>query len=229
MWRSVELQVLPGPVSVRYPQISTVFSYSGPSNDSSWGTPGTAHLTILAELENYSNNQVSGTLRVTVPNTQINIEQTFTIQGKAQQTIVFSNESFPLLNVANPNIWWPWQMGSQEFYNVTFTVSGSAVYDTLNTRFAIRQVSSELLLNKYRLYRVNGQRILIKGGGWSPDLFQRESFSTQPSDSSRLAAEISYTKALGLNSIRLEGKFPEEQFWSAADDAGILLLPGWCW
>jgi len=33
--------------------------------------------------------------------------------------------------------------------------------------------------NGNRLYFINGQRILIKGGGWTPDLFLRASKTKQ--------------------------------------------------
>ena len=54
--------------------------------------------------------------------------------------------------------------------------------------------------NGARSFSINGVPVFIRGGGWASDLMLR------PKDDARLAAEFAYTKDLGLNTIRLEGK-----------------------
>jgi exo-1,4-beta-D-glucosaminidase len=71
-----------------------------------------------------------------------------------------------------------------------------------------------------RLFKVNGQRIYLRGGGWASDLLLRW-------DPARLAAEMGYVLHLGLNMIRLEGKLEADAFYDRADELGIVLLPGW--
>ena len=41
-------------------------------------------------------------------------------------------------------------------------------------------------------------------------------------------AELSYTKDMGLNTIRLEGKMERDEFFDMTDRMGILVMPGWC-
>src|SRR5262249_39552307 len=64
--------------------------------------------------------------------------------------------------------------------------------------------------------------VLIRGGGWAPDMLLR------PPSPARLDAELSYVKEMGLNTIRLEGKLERAAFYDEADARGILVMPGWC-
>jgi len=53
--------------------------------------------------------------------------------------------------------------------------------------------------------RSTERRFFIRGGGWSPDMMLRE-------NPARLEDEIRYTRDMGLNTIRLEGKLETEEF-----------------
>ena len=65
--------------------------------------------------------------------------------------------------------------GQAGTYNLSleFDVDGK-VSDQAETRFGIREVKSEVLAANRRLFSVNGKNILIRGGGWSPDMMLRE-------------------------------------------------------
>jgi exo-1,4-beta-D-glucosaminidase len=71
------------------------------------------------------------------------------------------------------------------------------------------------------VFSVNGKRILIRGGGWSPDMILRE-------NSQRMEDELRYVQDLGLNTVRLEGKLEVPGFFEYADRNGILVMAGWC-
>ena len=71
------------------------------------------------------------------------------------------------------------------------------------------------------LFSINGKNVLIRGGGWSPDMMLRE-------NSQRVRDEFRYVQDMGLNTIRLEGKLETKEFFDLADERGILLLAGWC-
>src|SRR5262249_36661144 len=62
--------------------------------------------------------------------------------------------------------------------------------------------------------------LLIRGGGWSPDLFLRW-------DRTSVADRLRYALDLGLNTIRLEGHIEPNEFFDLADELGVLTLPGW--
>jgi exo-1,4-beta-D-glucosaminidase len=72
-----------------------------------------------------------------------------------------------------------------------------------------------------RLFKVNGKPILIRGGGWSPDMLMRR-------NSERLRHELQYVQDMNLNTIRLEGKIESDEFFNLADEKGILVMAGWC-
>jgi exo-1,4-beta-D-glucosaminidase len=50
----------------------------------------------------------------------------------------------------------------------------------------------------------------------------------RPAPRERLEAEMRYTREMGLNTIRLEGKLESDLFYDLADEYGILVMPGWC-
>ena len=90
------------------------------------------------------------------------------------RTITFAPANYTALHVRSPVLWWPWQMGAQPMHNLSVWFSAAAPAagsapacqaDVLRTRFAIRQVSSELDKNAHRLFRVNARPLLIRGGG----------------------------------------------------------------
>jgi exo-1,4-beta-D-glucosaminidase len=68
---------------------------------------------------------------------------------------------------------------------------------------------------------VNGKKILLRGGGWSPDMMLRE-------DPKRMEDEFRYVQDMGLNTIRLEGKLEKKEFFDMADRKGLLIMAGWC-
>src|SRR5206468_1549751 len=93
--------------------------------------------------------------------------------------------------------------------------------DRQSVRFGIRQVTSEFTPQGGRLFKVNGKPILIRGGGWSPDMLLRE-------DPVRVEQHFRYVRDMGLNAIRLEGKMETQHFYDLADGYGILVMAGWC-
>ena len=109
---------------------------------------------------------------------------------------------------------------------ITFTLNSdgdgnSIVSDTLHKRIALREITDIIDSNGHRLYKVNGKPILIRGAGWTPDLFLR-------TNATRQEAEISYVKHMNLNTIRSEGKFETEHWFDLCDEQGILVMIGWC-
>ena len=69
------------------------------------------------------------------------------------------------------------------------------ISDSLNRTFGIREITSELTSDGFRLYKVNGNPILIRGAGWSPDMFLR-------TDPQRQEQEFIYMRDMNLNAVR---------------------------
>ena len=123
---------------------------------------------------------------------------------------------------ANPRLWWPVHVGPQNLYDLNLEVSvHGASSDQDSIRFGIREASSELNDKGYRVFKINGRPILVRGGGWAPDMFLRSS-------AEREAAEIRYVKDMNLNAIRFEGKTESRRFLEICDREGIMVIAGWC-
>ncbi len=100
-------------------------------------------------------------------------------------------------------------------------VANGKILDEQQIRFGVREVTSELTAQGHRLFRINGQPIVIRGGGWSPDMMLRQCAGS-------VAAEFDMVRDLHLNTIRLEGKIESNEFLRLADERGVFVLAGWC-
>ncbi|HXP16295.1 MAG TPA: beta galactosidase jelly roll domain-containing protein, partial [Terriglobales bacterium] len=210
LWRDVTITTS-GPVELRYPTV--VPKVDSPANDK-------AHLTVTALLRNATGHPVRGTLKGRIEKTEFS--QEVELGAGEAKDVAFTPEQFSQLNFDHPRLWWPAQMGKPELYslNMEFSVDGK-VSDRSETRFGIREVKSEVLAANRRRFSINGKNILIRGGGWSPDMMLGE-------NSQRLRDEFRYLQDMGLNTIRLEGKLETREFLDLADERGLLVMAGWC-
>ena len=210
LWREVYLTTS-GPVALRYPTV--VSKLNPPANDS-------ARLTVTAQLKNGTNHAVKGTLKGRIED--VKFEQNVELAPNEAKDVTFLPEQFQQLVLANPKLWWPAQMGTPNLYqlNMEFEVNGAGS-DRSSTQFGIREITSDLNSVGGRAFHINGKNILIRGGGWTPDLMLRE-------NSQRLRDELRYVQDMGLNTVRLEGKLETQEFFDLADRHGILVMAGWC-
>ena len=210
LWREVYLTTS-GPVALRYP---TVVSKLNLPEDNS------ARLTVTAQVKNGSNHPVKGKLKGQIEN--VAFEQPVDLAANESKDVTFTPDQFSQLVFSNPRLWWPAQMGKPNLYPLTmeFEIDG-AVSDRSHTEFGIREITSDINAGGGRAFHVNGKNILIRGGGWTPDMMLRE-------DSQRLHDEFRYVEDMGLNTVRLEGKLETQEFFDLADHDGILVMAGWC-
>jgi len=210
LWRAVEITTS-GPVSLRYPTV--IAKLDSPANDE-------AHLTVAALLRNATSHAVRGTLKGRIE--KMDFAQGVELSPGESRDVAFEPDKFPQLNVANPRLWWPAQMGTPNLYNLSmeFDVNG-AISDRAEAHFGVREITSALNADKRRVFSVNGKKILIRGGGWAPDMMLRE-------NPQRLDDEFRYVRDMGLNTVRLEGKLETNEFFDLADRYGVLIMAGWC-
>src|SRR3954453_10077791 len=210
LWREVYLTTS-GPVALRYPTV--VSKLNPPSNDM-------AQLTVTAQVKNGTNQTVKGKLKAQIE--KISFERDVELGPNEAKDVTFTPDKFDQLVFSNPRLWWPAQMGKPNLYPLTMQFEvGGAVSDRSQTEFGIREITSDLNSIGGRAFHINGKNILIRGGGWSPDMMLRE-------DSGRLRDELRYVKDMGLNTVRLEGKLETKEFFDLADHEGILIMAGWC-
>jgi exo-1,4-beta-D-glucosaminidase len=208
LFREVEVRTS-GPVAVRYPTVVSKVD-----------ADGKAHLTVTALLKNGANQPIKGVLKGQIEKTEFS--QEVELGPNEQKDVTFDPEKMSQLNADHPRLWWPAQVGKPELYKLAmnFEISGKTS-NTAETKFGIREITSELNANGKRVFSINGKKFLIRGGGWSPDMMLRE-------NSQRLRNELDYVQDMGLNTIRLEGKLEPKEFFDLADERGILVMAGWC-
>jgi exo-1,4-beta-D-glucosaminidase len=210
LWRDVNL-TYSGPVALRYPTV--VSKLNMPTNDS-------AQLTVTAQVKNGTNQPAKGKVKGQIES--IKFEQDVELAPNESKDVTFTPDKFKQLVFSNPRLWWPAQMGKPNLYPLHMEVEvNGAVSDHSATEFGIREITSDLNAIGGRAFHINGKNILIRGGGWTPDLMLRES-------SQRLHDEFRYVRDMGLNTVRLEGKLETQEFFDLADRQGILVMAGWC-
>jgi exo-1,4-beta-D-glucosaminidase len=198
-----------GPVQLRFPYVANKL-------DDAFTT---AQLTPVVETWNVSGHAVKADVAWEIEGKTI--RQEVALDAGQKKTLTFAPDQFRELTIKNPRLWWPAQLGVPTLYHaqVSVTVDGK-FSESRDVAFGIRQVTSEMN-NQHTLFKINGKPILIRGGGWAPDMFLRSS-------PQRMETEFRYVRDLGLNTIRLEGKLESQAFYDLADKYGILIMAGWC-
>ncbi len=197
-----------------------------------------ARLTIYADVRNRTDAPVRGVLRATIRRPgkpDVRVEQPLNLKPGESREARFDPESFPALAVPDPDLWWPYTLGSPDLYDLDLEYrSFDRVVDAMHQRFGIRSVQQfrdtddgvgrsdrEPGSDGGNFYlKVNGRDLRVRGATYTPDLL----FASDPD---RESAILGYVKDLGLNMIRLEGKFPGDHLLQVADELGIPVMYGW--
>jgi exo-1,4-beta-D-glucosaminidase len=210
IWRTVTLK-LSGPVSINSPFVITKVDTQ---------TLKSAQLTISAEIKNNSNQNISGELKGIIGD--LKFSQDVSLNPMETKLVTFSADKYSVLNIKNPRLWWTHDYGKPELYHLQLTFnSDNKISDEQNVTFGIREVSDYVNKYGYRGYKLNGKKILIRGGGWVDHLFLANSYSN-------LEAQIQYAVQMNLNALRMEGFWGSSQdIYNLCDKYGILILAGW--
>jgi exo-1,4-beta-D-glucosaminidase len=187
-------------------------------------------LTVKTDITNHTAAAQAGTVTATITppggGTPVTVTQDVTVPAGSTQTVTFAPGQFPALTIARPQVWWPYQMGGQPLYTLATSVSQhGAVLNSTTGTFGIRTVTSYLTGSSAaepggaRAFKINGVPVVIRGGGFSPDIFLHYS-------AAGIARQITLMKNMGLNAIRLEGHLMPEDFFEQMDRAGILVNAG---
>jgi exo-1,4-beta-D-glucosaminidase len=213
IWYDVSVHAT-GPVSLENTRVITKLNL--PSADR-------ARLTVSSELFNASDKPVTGTLKGKIEN--IRFSQEVSLAPNERKTVTFGADQFKQLEISNPRLWWPHNVGSPNLYdlNLSFEISGRSSDEGI-TRFGIREITS--WMNNFdgkhtRVFQINGKNIVIRGGGYVQDMMLR------PSDK-RVDIDILYAKYMGLNALRMEAPRGSDHLFEKCDEEGIMLIVGWC-
>jgi exo-1,4-beta-D-glucosaminidase len=188
-------------------------------------------LTVKTDITNNTSTAQAGQVTATITppggGTPITVSKSVTIPAQATQTVSFTPSAYPSLTIASPQVWWPYQMGGQPLYTLATSVSQSGtVLNSTSETFGIRTVTSSLVGSSSaepsgaRAFKINGVPVVIRGGGFSPNIFLHYSAAD-------VAKQIALMKNMGVNTIRLEGHIMPADFFQQMDQAGMLVNAGY--
>jgi len=189
-------------------------------SDINFASPVTADLNISFQLENQKQTPVQG--KITGRIGTIVFEKQLELEAEEIRTVVLSADEFPQLKIENPRLWWPHNYGKPNLYDLHLEcIVGERLSDETDLQFGIRKVEDYVNDSGHRGFKINGEPILIKGGGWVDDLLLANT-------AENLENQIKYVKHMNLNTIRLEGFWGQDQtMYDLCDRYGILIMVGW--
>lgn len=192
-----------------------------------------ATLTVYCDLQNATRNRVEGVLAGEIlrqGKKPIHIEQPVSLAPGEARGAMFAPENFPQLHIANPDLWWPYQWGPANLYQLKLQFTAATrVSDHAEINFGIRKITQHRdsdntfpqLGGGGNFYlQINGKDFLVRGADYEPDLLYRY-------DEDREASILHYVKDMGLNLLRWESKISSEHIIDLADQEGIPLMLGW--
>lgn len=190
-----------------------------------------ASLQLQIEIENKSNKLFNGRIITNIGN-GISFDEQIEINANETKVVTLTEKQQPKLAIKKPRIWWPIHMGDQELYTIEMSILSdkNELMHKKNDRFGIRQISDFTFMHNNELvrgYKINGKRLLLRGGGWVDDM-------TLADTDEKVRSQVEYVKHLNLNTIRLEGFWGNSKaLYEACDELGILLMVGlscqWEW
>jgi exo-1,4-beta-D-glucosaminidase len=191
----------------------------------------TSKLTVKAVATNNSTTPQTGTVSAVILDPSghqpIFVHKTVTVGGSSAVTVAITPSQDRQLVLHHPQLWWPYQMGRQPLYTlVTALDAHGRLVNSSTEQFGIRTVTSSLIgpsplaPGGVRSYAINGKPFVIRGGGFSENLFLHYSAHDT-------ANQIALIKSMGLNMLRLEGHFMPDDFYNQMDRAGILIGAGY--
>jgi len=179
-----------------------------------------AWLSISTEIKNYSSETVTGKLKGKIENKEF--EYPVQLSPGEHKLVTITADNFSCLHFINPRLWWCNNLGVPNLYKLNLSfVTENAITDNSDITFGIRDVQSYFNKQGYKGFKLNGKEVLIKGAGWTDDLFLRD---TKESNE----IQVQYAKHMNLNAIRFEGIWGNSQnIYDLCDKYGILAIVGW--
>ena len=180
-----------------------------------------ADLKVRVALRNMENKPVNGLLKLELEGCG-NCAVPVSLEAGEATTVTVTPADAALLHLDNPRVWWSYDLGTPELYNLTACVEvNGAVSDSRDVEFGVRSITSRLTEEGWRQFTLNGKDILIKGAGWTDDLLLRDTPES-------IERQVSYVKDMNLNTIRFENIWgKDDTVYTLCDRMGVLALVGW--
>ncbi|HLO59497.1 MAG TPA: beta galactosidase jelly roll domain-containing protein [Bacteroidales bacterium] len=210
LWRPVYIDIT-GDVAIK-----NTFIHS----DVNTQTLNEASLTLTTEVTNSSGKKVSGDLKAKGDGIEFSIPVKLE-PGESKKITVTPKEA-ESLHITNPRLWWCNGMGNPELYKLSLQFnSNNSVSDQKDITFGIRTIEAYTNAGGHKGFKLNGREVLIRGAGWTDDLFFRD---TPESDE----IQVQYVKDMNLNTIRFENVWGKtSNIYDLCDRYGLLVMVGW--
>ncbi len=187
----------------------------------------TADLSVRVTLRNREDVPVEGNLVLNLQDTRTASIPVALAAGETKE-ITLTPAEITMLHIDNPRVWWTYDLGTPELYRLAVCAEvKDAVSDVRETTFGIRKIESRLTADNYRQFILNGKDILLKGGGWTDDIFMRDTHES-------IERQVRYVMDMNMNLIRFENIWgKEDTVYDLCDELGVLALVGfscqWEW
>ncbi len=185
-----------------------------------------AEIEVGLTVQNLTRQLVKGEVRIAFANSTL--RKTITVPAKQTKKIWLTAKEFQQLHLKNPHLWWPYVLGTPHLYalNGQLWIEGH-LSDEKHARFGLRKVESYFTEQGYRGVKINGQKFLIRGAGWTDGLMLEDT-------PQKIRDQLNYVKHMNLNTIRLEGFWGKDHtIYNVCDSLGILIMVGfscqWEW
>ena len=125
------------------------------------------------------------------------------------------SETDLFIDVDKPRLWWPWDMGEQNLYDIRITVSeGSDVLDELSDRLGLRHLRKE---TGNWVSFINGKRIFAKGPNYLSEQFQSNMTREKYEE------DVQFMKEANMNMVRVYCVVEREELYDVCDEKGVLV------
>ncbi|MBR3064094.1 MAG: glycoside hydrolase family 2 [Bacteroidales bacterium] len=210
VWRDVTLAIT-GDIRMSDPFVKPVVAEDLSSAD----------LCLSATLTNLSDKPVESRFKGSFEDGTFEIPVTLAPYECREVTV--SPKEAPQLHLDNPRLWWCSGLGNPELYHLTIEVltKDGKVSDADKLTFGVRNITSYIDAHGYRQFVLNGKKVLLKGAGWTDDIFMRDTHES-------IERQVQYVKDMNLNLIRFENIWGKDRYvYDMCDKYGILALVGW--
>ena len=147
--------------------------------------------------------------------------------GETKAVLLTPSEA-AILHLDRPRVWWSHDLGTPELYALKVRAEADGrISDRKELSFGVRSIESRLTDKGYRQMTLNGRDILVKGAGWTDDIFLRDTPES-------IERQVRYVMDMNLNLIRFENIWgKDDTVYDLCDRLGVLALVGfscqWEW
>jgi exo-1,4-beta-D-glucosaminidase len=155
-----------------------------------------AWLTVKTGLENHTSEIVSGTLIGKIGKNEFCYP--VKLNPKETKELTLTSKEIASLYIKNPKLWWCNNLGEPNLQKLSLRFEiNNKTSDSDEIVFGIREIETYFTPEGHKGFILNGKKILIKGAGWTDDIFLRDTKQS-------LETQLQYAKHLNLNTLRFE-------------------------